>query len=310
METAVGCDVSKARIDVAILGTEGERHVQVENDSPGIRDLLRALPDGAFVGMESTGTFHEKLADALVAAGHRVFVINPRWIHAYARSLGMRGKTDRSDAMVIARYVAAEHTHLHSYILPTPAQRELRTLLQRRLALAKLAAATRQSLGDEAAAVLRQFRCLLKDLERRIRELLKSHAEWKHLAERLQQLPGVGALTSAQLVSSLTRVPFSNADAFVAHTGTDPRPNDSGQKRGRRRLTHHGSPALRSLLYMAAMAAARHPHWRPYYQALRSKGLPATAAYVVIARRLARIAYSLFKTGQTYDPGRFAPAGA
>lgn len=309
METAVGCDVGKARIDVAILG-EVERQFQVANESRAIESFARSLPPGTRIGMESTGTFHEKLADALVAAGHCVFVINARWIYAYARSLGMRGKTDRSDAMVIARYVTAEHRELHPYQVPTPAQRELRGLLQRRLTLAKLAAAARQALGDEGAALLEQFRLLQKDLERRIRELLKADPQWKCLADRLQQLPGVGALTAAQLVSALTRIPFANVDAFIAHTGTDPRPNDSGQKRGRRRLSHRGSAMLRSLLFMAAMAASRNPQWRPYYEAQRLKGLPATAAYIIVARRIARIAFSLFKTGENYDATRFSAAAA
>lgn len=310
MEPAVGCDVGKSSIDVALLG-ESEKRLKIANESRSIERFVRTLPPGSRVGMESTGTFHELLADSLVAAGHCAFVINPRWIHAYARGVGMRGKSDRSDAMVIARYVAAEHEHLHPYQPPSREQRELRGLLQRRLTLAKLAAATRQSLGEEAAPVLEQFKCMLKALERRIRELMQSRSDWQCLYRRLQQVPGVGPLTAAQLVASLTRTPFASVDAFIAHTGTDPRPNDSGQKRGRRRLTHHGSAALRSLLYMAAMAASRNLQWRPYFQAQRAKGLPATAAYVIVARKLARIAFSLFKTGQSYDANRLpSPVGA
>ena len=303
MESAVGCDVGKSSIDVALLG-EVEKRLKIANESRAIARFVRTLPPGSRVGMESTGTFHELLADALVAAGHCVFVINPRWIYAYARGLGMRGKTDRSDAMVIARYIAAEHEHLHAYQPASPEQRELRGLLQRRLILARLAAATRQSLGEEAAPLLESFKCMLKALEHRIRELMQARPDWRSLYRRLLQLPGVGPLTAAQLVASLTRTPFPSVDAFIAHTGTDPRPNDSGKKRGRRRLTHHGSAALRSLLYMAAMAASRNAQWRPYFQAQRAKGLPTTAAYVIVARKLARVAYSLFKTGEDYDANR------
>lgn len=309
MEMAVGCDVAKLLIDVVMTGTD-EKRLQVPNERRAIESFARNLPTGSLVGMESTGTYHEQLADALAAAGHRVFVINPRWIRAYARGLGMRGKSDRGDAMVIARYVAAEHQHLHLYQPPTVEQRELRRLLKRRLALAQLAAATKQSLGEDAAPVLEKFKQLLKQLERRIAEVIKRNPDWKSLASRLRQLPGVGALTAAQLVATLTRIPFHSVDAFIAHTGTDPRPNDSGQKRGRRRLTHHGSASLRSLLFMAAMAASRNPQWRPYFDAERAKGLPATAAYVIVARRIARIAFSLFTTGQDYDSKRLPVAAA
>lgn len=309
MEMAIGCDVSKACIDVVMLGAV-ERRLQVRNERRSIELFAGSLPAGCRVGMEATGTFHEALADALAAAGHQVFVINPRWIHAYARSLGMRGKSDRCDAKVIARYVAAEHAHLHSYRSPSREQRELRALLQRRLTLAKLQAATRQSLGIEAGAILEQFRHLLKDLERRIRELVQANAEWRALAKRLRQLPGVGPLTAAQLIVALTHFPFTSVDSFIAHTGTDPRPNDSGQKHGRRRLTHHGNAPLRSLLFMAAMSASRNPQWRTFYQAQRNKGLPSTAALVVVARKLARIAFSIFKSGQDYDPRRLAAGAA
>lgn len=307
METAIGCDVGKARIDVAILA-DREKRLQLNNDQRAIEHFAHSLPAGSRIGMEATGTFHEMLADTLAAAGHRVFVINPRWIRAYARGLGMRGKSDRCDAMVIARYVRAEQRHLHAYQPPMPEQREMRTLLQRRLAVAKLAAAARQSLGDEAAPILEKFHDLLKDLERRIRELIQANTEWKALAKRLRQLPGVGPLTAAQLVVTLTRVPFANVDSFIAHTGTDPRPNDSGQKQGRRRLSHHGNVSLRGLLFMAAMSASRNTQWRAYYQAQRAKGLSATAAFIIVARKLARIAFSLYKSGQPYDPKRIPAA--
>ena len=303
MGSTVGCDVSKARIDVVLLGGPG-KHFEVANEKRSIESFVRQLPPGSQVGMEATGVYHELLADILVGAGHSVFVINPRWIHAYARGLGMRGKTDRNDAQVIARYVSAEHGHLHAYVPPNPQQRELRLLLHRRLALAKLRVATRQSLGTEAGPVVKQFEQLSKRLERRIQELVGNSPEWLHLAKRLRQLPGVGPLCSAQMVATLTRQPFANADAFVAHTGTDPRPNDSGQKQGRRRLTHHGDVPLRTLLFMAAMNASRNPTWRPYYQAQRDKGLSGTAAFIILARKIARIAFSLYKTGQDYDPNR------
>lgn len=307
MELSVGCDVGKAWIDVAMIGED--RRFRMANERRAIEVFARNLPIGSRIGMESTGTFHEQLADVLALAGHCVFVINPRWIHAYARGLGMRGKCDRSDAMVTARYVAAEHEGLHRYEAPSPAQRQLRDLLKRRLALARLAAATKQSLGADAAPLIEKFKDVLKQLERRIAELIKANPQWMSLARRLRKLPGVGVLTAAQLVSTLTRTPFSSGDAFIAHTGTDPRPNDSGQKRGRRRLTHHGSATLRSLLYMAAMAASRNPAWRPYYEAQRRKGLSATAAYVIVARKIARIAFSLYKSGQDYDAQR-APTAA
>jgi transposase len=309
METFVGCDVSKDWIDVQVLYPALRRRVQ---NMPGaLQRLARELPPGSRVGMEATGTMHELLARELVAAGHTVYVLNPRWVRAYARSLGLRGKTDRADALLIARYLAAEARHLHPYCPPSPEQAELRTLLLRRLELVKLKTALRQSLGTEARALLKQFNALRREVERRIGALIAANPEWHRLAQRLRTIPGVGPIVVAHLVQVLTRFPFGAAEAFVAHTGTDPRPEDSGTRKGRRRLTHHGDRALRHVLFLAALAACKLPAWHALYEAQRRKGLPSTAALIVLARKIARIAFHLFKTGESYDPTRLsAPQAA
>lgn len=301
MGTVIGCDVSKERIDVRMLGAAASRCAQIVNREGAIARWVAQLPPGCRVGMEATGTLHEALARALVEVGHSVYVLNPRWVYAYRRALGVRGKTDLVDALVIARYIQEHAQHLHLYRVPSPEQAELRRLLLRRLELKKLMIATRQSLGAQASLVLEQFKVLLRDIERRIAALLAANPQWRALDGRLRSIPGVGSIVGAHLVQVLTRIAFGNTEAFVAHTGTDPRPNDSGQKQGRRRLTHHGDVALRHMLFLAALAATKRPEWRALYEHHRSKGLASTAALVVLARKIARIAFHLSKTGETYD---------
>lgn len=304
MRNAVGCDISKDWIDVENLGPAPQRRFRLDNKAQAIDRFARELPAGSLVGMEATGEMHELLARKLVKRGHIVFVVNPRWIHLYAKGIGVRGKTDRSDAALIARFIAAESANLRPYQPPGPEQQKLRKLLLRRCTVVKLKTATRQSLGAQARELLQQFDRVLERIERRVAEVIKGNADWQALAKRLRSEPGVGVIVGAHLVQVLTRFAFENADAFIAHTGLDPRSNDSGQKHGRRWLTHHGDGALRTMLFMAAMAACKRPEWRAVYEANRQKGLSSTAALVIVARKLARIAFSLFKTGQDYDPNR------
>lgn len=297
MENVVGCDVSKEWIDV--FREEGT--VRIGNGASQALKLSRELPAKSFVGMEATGELHVMLADTMVREGHTVFVINPRWIRNYARGVGLRGKSDRTDAALIARYVAAERTRLHPYVPPSPAHRELRGLLLQRRKLVQLKVATRQSLGNSAAAIVAEFDEAIDRLERAIKQMLQSSVQWLELYKRLREEPGVGPVLGAYLVEVLTRIPFKNQDAFIAHTGLDPRAWDSGQKRGRRRLTGHGDAALRAALFAGAMSASRCAPWRQAYEAQRSKGLAGTAAVVVIARKIARTAYALFKTGSAFN---------
>jgi transposase len=308
MENVVGCDISKGWIDVECVGPAQQRRLRLDNKVQPIDRFARELPAGSLVGMEATGEMHELLARRLIKHGHTVFVVNPRWIHQYAKGIGIRGKTDRSDAALIARFIAAESASLRPYQSPGREQQELRKLLLRRCTVVKLKTATRQSLGAQGRGLVEQFNRLLLRIERRIVAIIKRVPEWQALGQRLRSEPGVGPIVAAHLVQVLTRFRFHSADAFVAHTGLDPRPNDSGQKQGRRWLTHHGDATLRTMLFMAAMSACKRPEWRAIYEANLRTGLPSTAALVVVARKLARVAFSLFRSGESYDPGRIGSA--
>jgi transposase len=306
----VGCDVSKLWVDVCCQDGARARTQRLSNESASLKRWAKSLPGVCRVGMEATGTYHLELACALVQAGHTVYVINPRWIHAYANSVGQRGKTDRTDAALIARYVQREDEKLHVYEPPGPEQAQLRRLLLRRQEMVKLRSATRQSLGREAAQVLKQFDVLVRGLEKQIRELIDAQPSWRELAKRLRQIPGVGFIVAAYLVQVLTRFAFARADSFIAHTGTDPRPRDSGQKRGRRRISHRGDSTLRQMIFMAGMAAIKKPEWHRLYEGYRQRGLPSTGAIVAIGRKLARVAWHMFNCDEPYDPSKVSAAPA
>ena len=56
--------------------------------------------------MESTGVYWERIAVDLHDAGFAVSVVNAAQIKYFAKSLLRRGKTDKMDAELIARYGA------------------------------------------------------------------------------------------------------------------------------------------------------------------------------------------------------------
>jgi len=112
----------------------------------------------------------------------------------------------------------------------------------------------------------------------------------------------VGELTATALVMAFLRGDFQRSDAYVAFLGLDVRVRDSGKQRGRRKLTKKGDPEIRRLLHNAAMAASRQPTWKDTYQRYRARGLKTTQALVILARKLARIAFSLMKHQTEYRP--------
>ena len=187
-------------------------------------------------------------------------------------------------------------------------------LIRRRAVIVGVKTKLRQSVGSlpvvarELKTALSKLDALIAKLEAQIEALFKNCPAWQEKRQRLQTIVGVGPLTSAALVATLERGEFKSADAFVAFIGLDLKVRDSGTKRGRRKLTKKGDGEIRRLLYNAAMAASSTAAWRPLYEACLARGLEEVQALVVLARRIARTAWSLAKHGTTFCPERLTQA--
>ena len=303
----LGADVD-SRFIVIACAARSSPLTKIANERRAISAWLRSVPRGSRLAMESTGSHHELLADMAHKSGLQVYVINPRRLRRYAEGVGRRGKTDRTDAEVIARYIAREHADLIGYVPPSTQQRTLSRLIARRAKLVQLKGAVTQSLHG-LTCVQRELAQLIARIERTIDKLellIQRTAAQLPLTARaaahIKTIPGFGTLSSTCMAASFTRLPYTSADAVVAQTGLDPRPDDSGKRKGRRRLSKQGPSEQRRLLFNCARSAARTKLWRPYYERQRAKGLSATAATVILARKLVRIAFALYKTDKPFDP--------
>jgi transposase len=309
----VGIDVaSKAVVVACAAGSFAP--CTVRNERGALRKWLGGLPSGSRVGMEATGSYHQLVADLAHAAGHGVYVLNARDVKKYAEGVGRRGKTDRVDAEIIARFIAREHDRLHVYAPLGTAQRHLEQLLKRRgkLVAARVALEVGWSgvagIKAELTVLLKAHARLLRQVDTLIAQAVAAVPEVKARAERVRTIAGFGEVGSVTLAQALSHLPFTSADAFIAHTGLDPRPQDSGSHRGRRRLSKRGPAELRRVLHICAMSAASTKVWRPYYLAQRAKGLSGTAALVVLSRKMARTAYGICKRQVDFDPARLSTA--
>ena len=308
----VGVDVASAHLDAAVHGSCGV--LRLDNTDAAIAKWLRTLPAGSTVALESTGRYHERLALAAHAKGFVVYLLNPRDVRHYARAMGMRGKTDRLDAQLLARYAQREASELRAWTPPSAELRGLDELVRGRGTLVKHLAAIRQSAADcarmpaEMAALIEQFDRLIDVIDGQIAQAAADLSLDSDSFERITSVPGIGLLSGSVLLGLFLRLANRGADAVIAFLGFDPRPMDSGNKVGQRRLSKRGPPEWRRLLFNAAMSASRTKVWKPHYEHERAKGLSRTAALVVLARKLVRVAFGLFKSQSTFDPSRLARA--
>jgi len=301
----VGVDVASVHLDVAVYGQPTVR--RFANTVQGIAQLLRMVPPSSVLGLESTGRYHTQLALAAHAAGLRVYVLNPLDARRYAQSVGQRGKTDRMDALVLARYVCHEHAHLRQWQPPTACQAALRELLAHRATLVRQRSALAQAgchsktLARLDEPVLAALQLAIERIDEQLASTVQADPASQEAFKCITSVPGLGLVCGSLLVMLFGRMQGGSADAVIAFTGLDPRPNDSGKKTGQRRLSKRGWPEIRRLMYAAAMSAARTKTWNGYYRAQRDKGLSTTAALVVLARKLLRVAFSLFKKQVNFD---------
>lgn len=305
----IGVDVAKDEVVVA-CAAHSFSTLSITNQRAPLLAWLESIPAGSRIGLESTGSYHELLADLAYTQGHVVFLLNPLDTKHYARAVGNRAKTDRVDAELIARLIAQEHVHLRPYTPPTTNQRKLDRLIRRRAKIVRIKSALKLTMGglsgfaSELKAALLKLDALIARIDSIMSAIAARSAQHVEVQQHLQTIVGVGPVVGMALANTLERVPFRNADAFVAFIGYDPRANDSGHKIGRRRLSKRGPAELRRLLFNAAMAAIKSKIWKPIYEHYRTQGWSTTATLVIIARKIARTAWSIHHYHSTFDPER------
>ena len=301
----IGCDVSKD--ELVIARSDQPDTLTLANDPQAIRDWLTSLPGPARLGVEATNTYHLALVEAAHRAGHTVYVVDGYCLNQYRKSLRGRAKTDLTDAKLLRRFVNREWRDLRPWQPPSKGYLALQRLLHRRATLVQARQALQQSFRDlpdlktSAKAALAQLKRLEQRLIRLMQRVIRRH-DWRDDFERCQALEGVGPLIAIALVMAFNRGRFRTSDAFIAFLGMDVRVRQSGKYRGRSKLTKQGDPELRRLLYMAAMTARNSPAWRPYYEQLLARGFSKIQALVILARKLARVAFALLKNQDTYQP--------
>lgn len=285
---AVGVDVSKAVLDVAVHGRPSQ--MQFENSRAGHRKLIAAvLPlKPRQVVIESTGCYDLAVTDAMYTAGLPVVRINPRQGRDFAKATGQLSKTDRLDARVLASM--GQVLDLPRYE-PKPAwQRRLSEWVHRRTQVVEMLSAERQRAGVLADPLLKRMarthiaalERVCRELDRRITEQVSARSE---LAQ-LRSLKGVGPVLQATLACELPELGRMSGKAISKLAGVAPLARDSGTMRGRRTIWG-GRPQIRDPLYMAAMSAARFDaRLRAFYKGLRERGKPGKVALVAVMRKM------------------------
>jgi transposase len=288
----VGIDVSKARLDVALLPM-GESFV-VPNDEEGLDELLGRLEDlrPILVVLEASGRCERPVAAVLAAAGIAVCVLNPRQTRDFARATGKLAKTDALDAKVLARF--AEAVRPEPRTLPDAEAREFQAILARRRQIIAMTTAEKNRLGATISKAVggrieAHIRWLEKELSRTDRDLdetIEKSPTFKENEALLRSVPGVGPVLCRTLLAELPELGTLSPKQLCALVGVAPLNRDSGTLRGRRSVWG-GRGRVREALYMGALIASRYnPQIKEFYERLLKATKPKKVALVGCMRKL------------------------
>jgi transposase len=276
----------------------------------GVAALLASLdpPATCLAVVEATGGLERELVAGLLEAGVTVAVVNPRQVRDFARATGRLAKTDAIDAQTLALFAQAIQPRP---LEKTPAkQQELDALVTRRRQLVTLRSTERtrrqQAVNKTARQSLdktvRFFDREIASIDKAIGRLIDADEDWRAKRRLLESVPGVGPTTSATLLAELPELGRLNRQAIAALAGVAPFNDDSGKRRGPRRI-RGGRAALRTALYMAAFAARRfNPRIRQFALRLHHAGKPFKVVLTACMRKLLTILNTILRQRNPWNP--------
>jgi len=295
----IGIDVAKDKLDIHCLETGDDW--QIENSKKAIKNFARKhkkMLSQAFIVIDTTGGYEHLCCELLYEKGHTVHQAHSYRVKNFIRSMGQEAKTDRLDAIMLARYGLERKENLRVYAPASQNQQLLKSLLTRREELVKMQTQEKNRLSGPMAAELKSsFETLLKTLkkeikniETRIRKCIKQDEMMKAKEKILLDIKGVGEKTAFSLLGLMPELGELDRKQVAALAGLAPYAKDSGASSGYRSI-RGGRPAVRRALFMAALSSVRYnEELKKFYQRLRDNGKKPIVALTATARKLATIA--------------------
>lgn len=326
MTSMLGVDVSKAKLDVALMDGQGKYRSKVfPNKTSGFAALLLWLDSVATEGrmsvhvcMEATGPYHEALAFYLHDQGMRLSVVNPMRVKRFIEVEGTRNKTDEGDAKSLARF--CRMTSPEPWEAPSPGVRMLQALVARLDTLLGMRQSELNRLDVAHGAVEQSLRDVLEmldksiaDVKAQIRQTIDDDPDLHERSDLLNTIPGLGERTIPQLLAYIGRPErFKNVKALAAFASLTPFIRRSGTSLDKRRGTHpQGHHELKRALYFPAMVAGQYnPVIKAFWLRLKAQNKPGKVIVVACMHKLLAIVYGVLKSRTPFDPHRTSLAEA
>lgn len=295
-QTHLGIDISKSKLDVAIISKEDldkKQFIKVKNTAKGVKSIIDWLEknkielDTVLFCCENTGVYTNPLTLYLTEQGLDCWVVPAIEIK---KSKGIsRGKSDKTDARDIAWYSIRNIDKLRLYEAPGKEIQQLKILNTEREKIMKAIASLERTQENKEfmdkevynalrpinARVVKNLKNSLKLINQKIKEIINSSEELKQQVKLVRSVKGIGEQTSIYLVISTREFKdFDNWRKLACYSGIAPFEYSSGSRvRGKTRVNHLADKKLKTLLHMCALSAIKHDSQiKEYYNKKKAEG--------------------------------------
>jgi transposase len=307
----VGVDVSKGWLDVATWPQT--KPYRLGNDEAGWAELIKLCQAWSvkMVVLEPTGGRERALAQALRRAQVAIRIVNPHRFRQFASGVAGPAKNDARDALMLARYGEQlpvrppRHDPLAEQMAELITARRQRIEERVRL-ISQIELVLDKALRRLAAQRLKRIETELTLIDGRLAELVRADQRMAERDRLIRSLKGAGVTLSQTLLALVPELDDLDRRELAALVGLAPFDDDSGKRRGARRI-QGGRAEVRRVVYMAAMSAANHnPVLKAFRKRLIANGKSPNVALVALARRMLGIIVALLRSGQTWQPNHAA----
>ena len=302
----VGLDVSKADFTAAICLDIHQMPTRTfARSEVGAKALLewcdQVVPQDVQVRfvMEATGSNSIQIFTWLYQLRPQTApaIVNACYVKHFGQSLGVRNKTDKADAKVIARF--GYEREPAGELPKTPEQTKLQELSRERNNLVEERTAEKNRAQEPCTiAQLRQMRekrielltRQIKVIEKQMHALVRQTPALKNDIKLLMSIPGVGFLSAVTVLAELGDLRrFEDPRKLTAFCGLNPRECISGTSVHRpTRMSKRGNKHVRPFLHLGArslIGRTQHALGR-LYDSLVARGKTKAAALGVLSRKL------------------------
>ena len=276
----IGIDVSKNELDFAVMkGKDLLFHREIANNPQSIKAFLKELTkmpgftlQATVFCMEHTGIYNNHILACLHKSKANICMEAASQIKS---SLGnIRGKNDKVDSIRIAEYAYKCREEIRLWQPKREVVQRLAHLASTRSRMLEAQSALGTTLREKAGFVQKAIvkenmkmcqktlKAIEEDLEKiedAIKNIVEADPELKRLFCLVTSVTGIGMVTATQIIITTNEFrDIKDPKKFACYSGVAPFMRESGQYKGRAKVSHMANKKVKKLLHMSAISAIQY----------------------------------------------------